>query len=74
MIKRSESNGNAKAKGWTVAEMQTLRRLAREGTADAAAEVLGRTVLAVRLKAMKSGISFRRVQPAAVRERNLGEG
>ena len=58
-----------KRKGWTLAEVQTLRKLAREGTAQAAASVLHRTVLAVRLKAIKSGISFRPAQPAALREK-----
>ena len=54
-------------KEWTFAEIQTLRKLAREGTSHAAALALGRTLLSVRQKAMKSGISFRPAQPAAVR-------
>jgi hypothetical protein len=54
--------------GWTSGELQTLRKLARQGTAEAAATALGRTVSAVKLKAMRSGISFRPAQPAAVRE------
>ncbi len=55
-------------KGWTFNEVQKLRKLAREGTAEAAAEVLGRTLFSIRQKAMKSGISFRPAQPAALRK------
>ena len=58
---------NAKGKAWTPGEIQRLRRLAGEGTAETAANVLGRTVAAVKLRAMRSGISFRPVQPAAMR-------
>jgi hypothetical protein len=58
-----------KSRGWTFAEVKALRRLAKGGTAEAAAAVLSRTATAVRLKAFKSGISFRPVQPAALREK-----
>jgi len=54
-------------KSWTSTELQALRRLAREGTSHAAALALGRTVLSVRQKALKTGISFRPAQPAAAR-------
>jgi hypothetical protein len=60
---------NEKSRGWTFAEVQALRKLAKQGTAEAAAAVLNRTAMAVRLKAFKSGISFRPVQPAALRKR-----
>jgi hypothetical protein len=65
MTRQPVRPGNGK--GWTADEIQKLRKLAREGTAEATAAVLGRTVPAVRMKAMKSGISFRPVQPAALR-------
>jgi len=55
-------------KGWTAEETQKLRKLAREGTAEAAAAVLARTVSAIRMKALKNGISFRPAQPAALRK------
>ena len=58
-----------KGRAWTFAEVQTLRKLAKEGTAEAAAGVLNRTAMAVRMKAMKAGISFRPAQPAALREK-----
>jgi hypothetical protein len=60
---------NEKGRGWTFAEVQALRRLAKQATAEAAAAVLNRTANAVRLKAFKSGISFRPAQPVALRER-----
>ena len=66
MVKPPEAHG--KQNGWTPDEVRKLRKLAREGTAEAAADVLGRTAMAVRLKAMKSGISFRPLQPASMRE------
>ena len=62
-----------KVKQWTPAEVQMLRKLAGDATAEAAASILNRTVMAVRQKAMKSGISFRPVQPAALRERKSEE-
>jgi hypothetical protein len=63
----TNSGTNGRAKGWTPGEVLRLRKLAREGTAEAAAGVLGRTITSVRQKAMKSGISFRPAQPAALR-------
>lgn len=65
MSRHAMSKG--RIRGWTFGDIQELRRLARKGTAEAAAGVLGRSVVAVRMKAMKCGISFRPVQPAAVR-------
>jgi hypothetical protein len=65
MMKQAGTNG--KRTGWTTEDVQKLRRLATEVTADAAAGVLGRTVTAVRQKAMKCGISFRTLQPASMR-------
>lgn len=51
---------------WTLDEVRLLRRLARTGTAEEAAEILRRTQSAVRMKATKSGISFRKVVRAGV--------
>jgi hypothetical protein len=66
MTKEPGTVGNRKE--WTLADVQKLRQLAREGTAEAAATVLNRSVTSVRQKAMKSGISFRPAQPAALRK------
>ena len=62
-----EAGSNGRTKEWTPVEVLRLRKLAREGTAQAAAEVLGRTVSSVRAKALKAGISFRPVQPASMK-------
>lgn len=50
-------------KDWSLDEVRKLRRLAIEVTAEKAAKALGRTASAVKMKAWKSGISFRKVQP-----------
>jgi len=55
------TDDQAGGRPWTPDEVRRLRRLAREGTAEAAADALGRTLSAVRMKATKSGISFRKV-------------
>jgi hypothetical protein len=55
-------------KSWTFSEVQALRKLARQGTYEAAAIALGRTLPSVREKAKKMRISFRPVQPKAVRQ------
>jgi hypothetical protein len=57
---------NGKGKGWDTNEVLTLRRLARQGTAEEVAATMERTVMSVRQKAVKSGISFRRMQRAAL--------
>jgi hypothetical protein len=46
-------------KGWTTGEVARLKRLARQGTMQAAAKALERTAPAVQQKAMRAGISFR---------------
>jgi hypothetical protein len=66
MVRQPGTNG--KGNRWTTDDVRKLRKLAREGTAEAAADVLSRTVLAVRQKAMKCGISFRPLQPASMRD------
>ena len=62
------SASNAKGRAWTPEEVGRLKRLAREGSSESAADALGRTVAAVQMKAKKSGISFRPAQPAAIRK------
>jgi hypothetical protein len=59
-----------KAEAWSEAQVRALRRLARLGTAESATRSLNRTPASVRQKAFKSGISFRALQPAALRLRS----
>jgi hypothetical protein len=55
MAKRFPNDGLA----WTKMQQATLRKLAKTGTAAAAAKTLGRTPEATQQKAMRLGISFR---------------
>lgn len=55
-------------RSWTLDEVRQLRRLAREGTAQAAAAALRRTRSAVQMKAKKCGISFRKIVRAGASE------
>jgi hypothetical protein len=64
----NEPENGGQVKGWTPDEVLKLRKLAREGSAKAAAAALGRSLAAVTMKAMKSGISFRPAQPVALRK------
>ena len=52
-------------KSWRKAELAQLTRLAKQGTAESAAKILGRTPAAVQQKAMRIGVSFRPGQRAA---------
>jgi hypothetical protein len=52
----------------TMEEVQTLRKLGREGTAEAAADASERTVASVKIKTKRTGISFRSTEPAALRD------
>ena len=63
--RRPANDGNL----WTIAELRTLKRLAKDRTCMAAAEALGRTPAAVQQKALRSGISFRLSHAAASRHR-----
>lgn len=63
------AGSKATGREWTLPEVQALRKLARQGTTAAAARALGRSLVSVRMKAMRLGISFRPVQPAALRLR-----
>ena len=65
MAKRPTQHGS----GWTATELAKLKRLAKQGTADAAAQALGRTAAAVQQKAMRVGVSFRPGQRAALRRK-----
>jgi hypothetical protein len=58
MAKRPTSDGAS----WSASELKTLKKLAKSGTASEAAKALGRTAAAVQQKAMRSGITFRKVR------------
>jgi hypothetical protein len=55
MAKRSATHG----KWWTAGEVASLKRLAKLGTMQAAANALRRTAPAVQQKAFRMGIMFR---------------
>lgn len=63
MARRPSNDGAS----WSAAELKTLKKLAKEGTAADAAKALGRTPAAVQQKAMRSGISFRTAAAAGKR-------
>lgn len=65
MAKRPTHHGS----GWNATELAKLKRLAKQGTAEQAAKMLGRTAAAVQQKAMRNGISFRPGQRAAMKNK-----